>query len=85
MREVLGLFQITLGRIVKDPVYSVSQKPRRTSPEIITHSGFWLTPYLFLPLLLFSNEIAVSGTLEGKTCNNIKENFPEMNDTDIYM
>lgn len=37
--------------------------------------GFWLSPHLFLLLLLFGSGITVGGVLEGKTQNDIKGEF----------
>lgn len=55
-------------------------KEAEPSPRDNHTLKFLVHPHLFLPLLLFSNLKVVSGALESKTGNNIKENFPERND-----
>lgn len=46
------------------------------APEIIAHPSVWLSPRLFLLLLLFWSGIVVRGAPQDKKHNSNKENFP---------
>lgn len=55
------------AELLKSCLFREAEVREHLAPEIIAHSGFWLTPHMFLPLLLSGSETIVSGALGGKT------------------